>query len=65
MTLQDVVLIFCTVKGQQNGRYVEMTDARKVYAGPFRGQTCSAIQTTTAIRDRVVQAYQDIMRMPI
>ena len=24
-----------------------------------------ALQTTTAIRDRVVQAYQDVMRMPI
>ena len=24
-----------------------------------------ALQTTTAVRDRVVQAYQDIMRMPI
>ena len=24
-----------------------------------------ALQTTVAIRDRVVQAYQDIMRMPI
>ncbi len=24
-----------------------------------------ALQTTTAIRDRMVQAYQDIMRMPI
>jgi flagellar hook-basal body complex protein FliE len=24
-----------------------------------------ALQTTTAIRDRVVQAYQDIMKMPI
>jgi flagellar hook-basal body complex protein FliE len=24
-----------------------------------------ALQSTTAIRDRVVQAYQDIMRMPI
>jgi len=23
------------------------------------------LQTTVAIRDRVVQAYQDIMRMPI
>jgi saccharopine dehydrogenase-like NADP-dependent oxidoreductase len=48
MTPQDVVLIFCTVKGLQGGRYVEMTDARKVYAGSFRGQRCSAIQTTTA-----------------
>ena len=24
-----------------------------------------ALQTTAAVRDRVVQAYQDIMRMPI
>ena len=48
MTPQDVVLIFCTVKGEKDGRYVEMTDARKVYAGTFRGQTCGAIQTTTA-----------------
>jgi len=24
-----------------------------------------ALQTTTAIRDRIVQAYQDIMKMPI
>lgn len=24
-----------------------------------------ALQTTTALRDRMVQAYQDIMRMPI
>lgn len=48
MTLQDLVLIFCTVKGQKDGRYVERTDARKVYAGEFRGRFCSAIQTTTA-----------------
>ena len=48
MTPQDVVLIFCTVKGKKDGRYVEMTDARKVYAGTFMGQSCSAIQTTTA-----------------
>ncbi|RYG67731.1 hypothetical protein EON77_16200 [bacterium] len=48
MTPQDVVLIFCTVKGQKGGRYYEMTDARKVYAGTFMGQTASAIQITTA-----------------
>ena len=48
MTPQDVVLIFCTVKGKKDGHYVEMTDARKVYSGTFRGQSCSAIQTTTA-----------------
>jgi saccharopine dehydrogenase-like NADP-dependent oxidoreductase len=48
MTPQDVVLIFCTVKGKKDGLYVEMTDARKVYAGTFRGHHNSAIQTTTA-----------------
>jgi saccharopine dehydrogenase-like NADP-dependent oxidoreductase len=48
MTPQDVVLIFCTVKGKKDGLYTEMTDARKVYAGSFRGHRCSAIQTTTA-----------------
>lgn len=48
MTPQDVVLIFCTVKGEKDGRYYEMTDARKVYAGTFLGQKASAIQITTA-----------------
>jgi saccharopine dehydrogenase-like NADP-dependent oxidoreductase len=48
MTPQDVVLIFCTVKGKKDGRYTEMTDARKVYAGTHMGQTCSGIQMTTA-----------------
>ena len=48
MTPQDLVLIFCTVKGRKDGQYVEITDARKVYAGTFRGHHCSAIQTTTA-----------------
>jgi saccharopine dehydrogenase-like NADP-dependent oxidoreductase len=48
MTPQDVVLIFCTVKGKKNGRLYEQTDARKVYAGEFMGTTLSAIQMTTA-----------------
>ncbi len=48
MTPQDVVLIFCTVKGKKNGRLTELTDARKVYNGTFMGQSCSGIQMTTA-----------------
>ncbi len=48
MTPQDVVLIFCTVKGMRGGRFTEQTDARKVYAGEFMGQRVSAIQKTTA-----------------
>ncbi len=48
MTPQDVVLIFCTVTGMRDGRLAQVTDARKVYAGEFLGQNCSAIQITTA-----------------
>jgi saccharopine dehydrogenase-like NADP-dependent oxidoreductase len=48
ITPQDVVLIFCTVTGTQRGHFVQLTDARKVYAGEFLGQDCSAIQITTA-----------------
>lgn len=48
ITPQDVVLIFCTVTGMMRGSLAQITDARKVYAGEFRGQSCSAIQITTA-----------------
>ena len=48
MTPQDVVLIFCTVRGWKEGRLTEMTDARKIYHGEFMGERCSAIQITTA-----------------
>ena len=48
MTPQDVVLIFCTAIGMKDGRLTQITDARKVYHGEFRGQDLSAIQITTA-----------------
>jgi saccharopine dehydrogenase-like NADP-dependent oxidoreductase len=48
MTPQDLVLIFCTCIGMKNGRLTQLTDARKVYHGEFRGQELSAIQITTA-----------------
>lgn len=48
MTPQDVVLIFCTCVGMKDGRLTQITDARKVYHGEFRGQDLSAIQITTA-----------------
>lgn len=48
ITPQDVVLIFCTVEGYKGRHLIEMTDARKIYHGPFMGQECSAIQLTTA-----------------
>jgi saccharopine dehydrogenase-like NADP-dependent oxidoreductase len=48
MTPQDVVLIFCTVMGWKDGRFMQLTDARKIYHGEFMGQAASAIQITTA-----------------
>ena len=48
MTPQDAVLVFCTGSGTIDGRLTQITDARKVYHGTFRGVAGSAIQLTTA-----------------
>jgi len=48
ITPQDVVLIFCTVTGLKDRHRIQITDARKIYHGPFRGHSWSAIQLTTA-----------------
>lgn len=48
MTPQDVVLIFCTVMGWKEGRFMQITDARKIYHGTFMNESASAIQITTA-----------------
>jgi saccharopine dehydrogenase-like NADP-dependent oxidoreductase len=48
VTPQDLVLIFCTVTGWKDGLLTQVTDARKIYHGEFMGQSCSAIQITTA-----------------
>jgi saccharopine dehydrogenase-like NADP-dependent oxidoreductase len=48
MTLQDVVLIFVTVSGMQNGRLTQQTYAKKIYSQVVNGQHLSAIQVTTA-----------------
>jgi saccharopine dehydrogenase-like NADP-dependent oxidoreductase len=48
ITLQDVVLIFCTVSGWKEGHLTQITDARKIYHGEIRGEAWSAIQLATA-----------------
>ncbi|HVT90528.1 MAG TPA: saccharopine dehydrogenase C-terminal domain-containing protein [Tepidisphaeraceae bacterium] len=48
VTVQDLVLIFCTATGWKDGRLTQVTDARKIYHGEFLGQQYSAIQITTA-----------------
>jgi saccharopine dehydrogenase-like NADP-dependent oxidoreductase len=48
ITLQDVVLIFCTVTGWKDGYLTQVTDARKVYHSVVDGEPWSAIQLTTA-----------------
>jgi len=48
MTMQDVVVVFVTACGWQNGRYMQESYARKIYARAVAGQQMSAIQITTA-----------------
>ena len=48
ITFQDVVVTFCTVTGWQNGQFVQITDARKIYHQRMRDENWSAIQITTA-----------------
>ena len=47
-TLQDVVIVFVTVSGVQNGRLVQETYANKIYSRSMGGVVRSAIQITTA-----------------
>ncbi len=47
-TLQDVVLIYVSVTGMQNGHLFEETYVKKVYPESIAGRLWSAIQVTTA-----------------
>ncbi|MGE4065113.1 MAG: saccharopine dehydrogenase family protein [Rhodospirillaceae bacterium] len=48
LTNQDVVLIFVSVTGEINGRFVQSSYVKKVYGQAFHGVERSAIQITTA-----------------
>lgn len=48
ITYQDVVLVFVTVSGERDGRFVQESFARKIYSAKIGGQIWSAIQITTA-----------------
>jgi saccharopine dehydrogenase-like NADP-dependent oxidoreductase len=47
-TLQDVVIVFVTVSGRNQGRLVQETYANKIYSRDVDGRVLSAIQITTA-----------------
>ena len=47
-TMQDVVLIFVTVSGHIQGRYLQESYASKIYDSEINGLHLSAIQITTA-----------------
>jgi saccharopine dehydrogenase-like NADP-dependent oxidoreductase len=47
-TMQDVVVVFVTVCGWKDGRYLQETYANKVYSGVIAARAMSAIQITTA-----------------
>jgi saccharopine dehydrogenase-like NADP-dependent oxidoreductase len=48
ITFQDVVIVFCTASGWRRDQLVQVSDARKIYSHPIRGENWSAIQITTA-----------------
>jgi saccharopine dehydrogenase-like NADP-dependent oxidoreductase len=48
ITPQDVVLTFCTVTGERDGRFTQISDARKIYDLEIHSEHWSAIQLTTA-----------------
>ncbi len=47
-TMQDVVVIFVTVSGWRDGKYVQESYANKVYAAEVAGKSMSAIQIVTS-----------------
>jgi saccharopine dehydrogenase-like NADP-dependent oxidoreductase len=47
-TIQDVVLVFVTISGQQQGRLLQESYANKIYGRDIAGAAYSAIQITTA-----------------
>ena len=48
MTMQDVVLVFVTVSGEREGKFVQEVFARKIFADRNEAAPLSAIQITTA-----------------
>lgn len=47
-TVQDVIVIYVTVTGTQNGRYMQETYQRKVFSRMIAGKEWAGIQITTA-----------------
>lgn len=48
ITMQDVVLVFVAVSGKRNGRFEQITDARKIYHRELYAESWSAIQLVTS-----------------
>ncbi len=48
LTMQDVVLVFVTVSGERDGKFMQEVFARKIFADRSEANPMSAIQITTA-----------------
>ncbi len=48
ITYQDLVVVFCAVTGWRKGRFVQKSEAKKIYRQTIDGEVWSAIQVTTA-----------------
>jgi AraC-like DNA-binding protein len=47
-TMQDVVIVFVTVAGRRDDRFIQESYSNKIYSTDIGNRTASAIQTTTA-----------------
>ena len=47
-TVDDVVVTLCSATGMKDGRPMQLSDARKIYAQEIHGEHSTAIQLTTA-----------------
>jgi saccharopine dehydrogenase-like NADP-dependent oxidoreductase len=48
VTFQDLVVVFCTVKGWRKNQFVQISDARTIYSQNLFDEAWSAIQISTA-----------------
>jgi saccharopine dehydrogenase-like NADP-dependent oxidoreductase len=63
-TLQDVVIVFVTVSGRNNGQLVQESYANKIYSRDVGGRTLSAIQITTGAAISTVLDLIATQRLP-
>ncbi len=65
ITYQDLVVVFCAVTGWRKGRFVQKSEAKKIYRHTIDGEAWSAIQVTTAAAMCAVVDLHVAGRLPL